>query len=132
MKDIDAARALLRKAQNDLSALNHMRDEEAFSEDIFGFHMQQVIEKTLKAWLALLGETYPKTHDINFLLRLLERAGQEIARFEDFVEYNMYAVQFRYEEYDMTDQVLDRAECAKEAMSLFNHVNGIFEKSILE
>ncbi len=72
MKDISAARVLLRKARNDISALIHMSDEEAFSDDIFGFHLQQAIEKTLKAWLALLGVLYPKTHDIHLLLRLLE------------------------------------------------------------
>ena len=31
---------------------DRLKDEEAFSEDIFGFHIQQAIEKTLKAWLA--------------------------------------------------------------------------------
>ncbi len=99
MKDIHAARVLLQKAKNDLLALKHMRDAEAFSEDIFGFHVQQAVEKTLKAWLALLGVIYPKTHDINLLLRLIEQAGQNIIQYEDFVEYNMYAVQFRYEEF---------------------------------
>lgn len=129
MKDIDAARVLLRKANNDLTALTNMLDVEAFSEDIFGFHIQQAIEKALKAWLALLGVLYPRTHDINLLLGLIEQAGLDISEFEDFVEYNMYAVQFRYEDFDLTDQPLDRPDCIQQVSNLLQYLNDILQKS---
>ena len=92
MRDIDTALKLLQKANNDLTALIHMQDEESFSEEIFGFHLQQAVEKSLKAWLSVLGILYPKTHDLNLLVRMLEKSGQEISAYENFVEYNVYAV----------------------------------------
>jgi hypothetical protein len=41
MSDIDHARALLGMAYDDLKALQHMRDPDAFAEGIFGFHAPQ-------------------------------------------------------------------------------------------
>lgn len=59
--------------------------------------MQQAIEKALKAWLVLLGETPPLTHDLNRLLRLLELHGVNIAPFQELAQFTIYAVQFRYD-----------------------------------
>ena len=51
-----------------------MDDSHVFADQVFGFHAQQAAEKLLKAWLALLGEVYPLTHDLEVLLdRLQER-----------------------------------------------------------
>ena len=40
-------------------------------DEVFGFHVQQAAEKLLKGWIALLGEVYPLTHDVEELLNLL-------------------------------------------------------------
>ena len=71
MNDIDHAHDLLKLARVDLKALTGMNDIEIFAEAVFGFHAQQAIEKGLKAWLASLGTSYPKTHDLRLLLVLL-------------------------------------------------------------
>ena len=69
MRDIKQARALLRMAHKDFSALRGMaRDAIAFADEIFGFHAQQAIEKALKAWICLHGTEYPLTHQISPLL----------------------------------------------------------------
>jgi HEPN domain-containing protein len=47
--------AMLRSAQADLRAIEHMPDAYAFDEQVFGFHAQQACEKALKAWLMHLG-----------------------------------------------------------------------------
>jgi hypothetical protein len=47
-----------------------MQDRSDFPEEIFGFHAQQVIEKSLKAWLTALHLVYPKSHDVNTAMRL--------------------------------------------------------------
>jgi HEPN domain-containing protein len=122
MRDIDTALNLLQKANNDLTALIHMQDEEAFSEEIFGFHLQQAVEKSLKAWLSVLGILYPKTHDLNLLVSMLEKSGQDISAYENFVEYNVYAVQFRYEDIDITDPPLVRSDCIQQVKDLIDHV----------
>jgi HEPN domain-containing protein len=40
-----------------------MLDANDFPEEVFGFHAQQAIEKTLKAWIAVRRLAYPKSHD---------------------------------------------------------------------
>jgi len=100
MKDTEQARILLSMARKDMLALQGMTDPEIFAEEIFGFHVQQVAEKTFKAWLALLGVAYSKTHDISLLLAELGQSGVETERFTDMIEYNVFAVQFRYETYE--------------------------------
>ena len=47
-----------------------MRHSDDISDEVLGFHVQQAAEKSLKAWLALLGETYPLTHNLDTLLDL--------------------------------------------------------------
>ena len=61
MSDRKQARELIEAAERDLSALRGMGDAGVFADEIFGFHVQQAVEKSFKAWLALLGETYPTT-----------------------------------------------------------------------
>ncbi len=67
MKDLNHARALLEMAHKDLKALAGMSDTETFVDEVYGFHAQQVVEKTLKAWLVILGCDYSKTHNIRVL-----------------------------------------------------------------
>ncbi len=49
MRDLKTAQLLMHKARNDCAALEHMTDADKFSEEIFGFHAQQAVEKGLKA-----------------------------------------------------------------------------------
>lgn len=68
MSDPIQAKNMLDAAQRDLTALTGMLNASLFTDEIFGFHVQQVLEKSLKAWLAILGEIYPHTHDLNLCL----------------------------------------------------------------
>ena len=52
-----------------------------------GFHVQQAAEKLFKAWLALLGETYPMTHDLTELLEMLTSLEPDAARFDVLIDY---------------------------------------------
>ena len=60
-----------RRGAGPLSAAWHETDEEVFADEIAGFLAQQATEKLVKAWIALLGETYPITHDIAQPLEVL-------------------------------------------------------------
>ena len=78
MNSVDEARDLLAAARRDESALRAMMDPAAIADEIFGFHVQQAAEKSLKAWLAAVGFEYPRTHDIGILLLILKRLGCEV------------------------------------------------------
>ena len=118
MSDLERSRILLEAADRDLRALRGMSDPEVFDDEIAGFHAQQAAEKLLKAWLTLLGESYPLTHDVDFLLRRIERREPDAGRFEELVEYNPYAVQFRYESSDSDIVPINREEAVQHLESL--------------
>ena len=96
MSDLKQAGLLLGAAERDLTALRGMTDATVFADEIFGFHVQQAVEKLFKAWLAMLGKTYPTTHNLARLLEMLNTHDVETEGFDELVEYTPYAVQFRY------------------------------------
>ena len=96
MSDLKQARVLLEAAEFDVSALRGMGDAAVFADAVFGFHVQQAVEKLFKAWLAVLGAVYPLTHDLEELLKLLAALEPEAARFDALIDYTPYAVQLRY------------------------------------
>lgn len=98
MADFEHARALLRMAHKDFNALTGMLDNALFADEIFGFHVQQAVEKALKAWLCAYDIAYPPTHDLARLLTLLERVGADVEQFWPLVQFTIFAVQARYEE----------------------------------
>ena len=75
MSDREHAEEILETARRDLRAVRAMHDTESFPDEIFGFHAQQSVEKALKAWVALLGKQFPKTHDIKRLIDVLRENG---------------------------------------------------------
>jgi HEPN domain-containing protein len=108
MSDIDHAKAMLQLASQDLNAVKGMLDTEVFVDNIFGFHVQQAIEKSLKAWISALSGTYPNIHDIEELIEILKGLNCDVDGLEIYVEYNPFAVQFRYTEYDSIEEPLNR------------------------
>ncbi len=110
MSDLDHARAILHVAERDLRSLKAVEDVPDFADEQYGFLAQQAAEKALKAWLAGLSQTYPFTHNLILLLRLLQGCQQDVDRFWSLAEYNPYAVGFRYGEVPLDAEVLDRAE----------------------
>lgn len=74
--DKEHAKQLLSMAVKDHNALAGMLDAKNFSEEVFGFHAQQTVEKALKAWIAGLGSIYPKSHDVSVLIKILKDAGK--------------------------------------------------------
>jgi hypothetical protein len=69
---LSEAEGLLLLAAMDLETAEASSDPLVFREGAWGFWMQQSVEKALKAWLILHGQTPPLTHDLN---RLLLRIG---------------------------------------------------------
>ncbi len=122
MSDLREARTLTDAAERDLSALHGMDDAAVFADEIFGFHVQQAAEKLLKAWLAMLGETYPLSHDLAALLDMVNTHGADVARFDTLVDYSRYAVRLRYAGADPGARPLNRSEALGRVDELFEEV----------
>ena len=97
MNPTDAPRELLTLAERDGKAALILARAPEPQMDAAGFHLQQMVEKSLKAWMALKNIDYLKTHDLSLLLRLLEDAGEDIEPFWPLLRLNPFVVQFRYE-----------------------------------
>jgi HEPN domain-containing protein len=123
MKDLEQARNLLNMAEKDCQALNGMKDPHVFSSEIFGFHVQQAVEKALKAWLCCLGVAFPKIHDLDELSTLLEDAGQRFPpSFTMLLDFTDFAVAFRYDAFPDLEGEIDRRDCSQQVRGLLDHV----------
>ena len=109
MPDIDGARKYLAAARRDAKALAHMLDEDAFPLEIFGFHAQQAIEKGLKGFMCLRDVAPPFSHNLRHLLVLLESSGMPVDDLWDMLGLTAFAVQFRYEAFDVFEEPFDRS-----------------------
>jgi len=125
--DRDHAFQLLQMAFKDHQAISHMLDQDAFSEEVFGFHAQQSIEKALKAWITGKGLAYPKSHDVSALTRILSDGGEDLGQFPNLEDYTIYAVQYRYEAYDDSEEQLDRQQVIDATKALLEHVQRLLE-----
>jgi HEPN domain-containing protein len=122
MSDIEHARALLAMAAKDLRALKGMDEPETFADEIFGFHAQQTVEKSLKAWIAALGAEYPLTHNIARLLAILEDLEVRVEPLWDLAEYTAFAVEFRYGALVEGEELLNRPKVINRVQELFEQV----------
>jgi hypothetical protein len=126
MRDLEQAGSLLDIAEKDYRALRGMKDPEVFSDEIFGFHVQQAVEKALKAWLCCVGSPFPRTHDLDELGALLEQAGQRIPGFlPDLLQFTDFGVAFRYEAFPDLEGNIDRQDTIERVGGLLGHVRQI-------
>ena len=133
MSDIDDARLMQTKAKQDLSALRGMMDKTIFAEEIFGFHAQQAVEKSLKAWLALIGVDFPLIHDLEELFALLKDQGQAVPDiFQSLVDLTDFSIQFRYDTYIDFEDELDRDEIIQKVQNFVDHVEQLLNNASTE
>jgi HEPN domain-containing protein len=103
----ELALLLVRKAEGDESVLDRLLDDPDVPDDVLGFHVQQAVEKRLKAVLALRGIDYDRTHSIGYLTSVLEHHGVDSPDCRvQIEELTPWAVAARYE--DSFEEVLDR------------------------
>ncbi len=122
MSDVKCARVLLEAAERDLVAVRVFVRSGEVSDEVFGFHVQQGAEKALKAWIAVLGELYPLTHDLEELFEMLAALGVDAAPFEQLVGYSSYAVEFRYAGVPLGTDPIDRERALSVAEQLLETV----------
>lgn len=124
MSDPKQAAVLLFAAERDFDAIRRMLDP-GFYDEVFGQHVQQAVEKFLKAWLCLLGEQYPFRHDLQELMGLLEEQGILVEDFTALVQYTPYASELRY--LDKKIEPLKRSEAVQLVEKLRDRVRGLWE-----
>ncbi len=130
MTDPKCARMMLRLATGDAKALEAMRNPDAVTEEIFGFHLQQAVEKAFKGWIAVLGGLYELTHDLDELLRQLEDCGADpgdLDRFRALAEFTPYAVEYRYEGVAEWVEPIDRSGAISLVAELLEHVGAALD-----
>jgi HEPN domain-containing protein len=126
---IPEATGMIKIARRDLAAAAGMLNGEVFEEVIWGFQLQQSVEKALKAWLYLLDQDVPFTHNLTLLLQLLQDSGLDVTAFLPLETYTDFAVQLRYDE-DPEPQHLDREACNAEVAALITHVEERIGRSV--
>ena len=117
---LDHARELLEKASDDLIA----------ADAILGtgralwaacFHAQQAAEKSIKALLAADDVTYPYTHDLRELLRLLgDRVPELLPMAAGFVSLTPFPATARYE-----SRISASEEQARSSLDLARAAHGL-------
>ncbi len=107
---VEAVRILLAKADQDELAARQLSGDPRLGDQIIGFHLQQAVEKRLKALLAFHGIPYRRTHDLLELMDLLITGGWPLPLpLEALQEMTPFAVEYRYEHLDhYEDAPLDR------------------------
>ncbi|MBI3350348.1 MAG: HEPN domain-containing protein [Burkholderiales bacterium] len=116
MKQREQATLFLRKAAEDEEVLDVLG--EAGSDEVYGFHAQQAVEKILKAVLSLKGVRLKKTHDLQSLHEMAGAAGLESPANKRLMgEMSAFATVYRYEEYELAEG-LNRVEVRGEVRRL--------------
>lgn len=96
---LEYAEMLLRRANGDLYACRALSDDARVDDGVVGFHAQQAVEKALKVALVLLDVELPRTHDLEFVVRLLRNAGADLPTgLSDTAWLTPWAAEWRYDE----------------------------------
>ncbi|MFZ3071913.1 MAG: HEPN domain-containing protein, partial [Thermodesulfobacteriota bacterium] len=109
----------LRKADADMRVAEHLAAEQSTFPDAIAFHSQQAAEKYLKAFLTWRQVAFPKTHDLEEILDLVETVDKDLsASLRDAITLTPYGVDLRYPG-DRPDATIDEA---REALELTRNV----------
>ena len=122
MSDPKQARTLIEAAARDITTARLMASNSDFPDENFGFNVQQAVEKLFKAWIALLGEIYPLSHDLDLLLNRLTGRDPAAVQFRNLASYTPFAVEFRYTGDEVMPPTVDRAEALRQLESLIELV----------
>ncbi len=96
--ELEVALISLEKAQQDLIAVAKWLTDPDMSDEIIGFHIQQAIEKSLKAILLRQAIDFPRTHNLRLLIDLCRNSNVQVpSEFLQVDVLNRFAVQWRYD-----------------------------------
>lgn len=94
----ETSRILLKKAEEDATAVREFAGNSEIADGIIGFHAQQAVEKWLKAITSASGTRHSTIHDIDRLIEIVEVSGIEVPLDRDrLAVLTQYAVPLRYD-----------------------------------
>jgi len=122
MAPAETSSGFLRIARRDLCAAVAMADASVFSEDVWGFYLQQTTEKALKSWLLVLSPDQPPfSHNLRLLFQMLRDQGSGVEPHRFLTRFTLFAVLRRYDE-EPDQENLARAEWNQRCADLLDHV----------
>jgi HEPN domain-containing protein len=93
----DVPSVLLDRAAEDELMARSLLPIEGVTDTGVGFHVQQAVEKSLKAVLAVNGVAYPYSHDLDGLIGLCQKNGVEVPdELSGVGRMTAFGVMFRY------------------------------------
>jgi HEPN domain-containing protein len=123
----EQAKMMQALAAKDIKAMRSLIDPDSADDEIFGFHAQQAVEKSLKAWIIFAGGSYGRIHDLQQLFLILQDLGCNIKQFENLIELNPFAVQMLYDLFYSDEPTLDRSEILRRVVEFYDHVQQILD-----
>ena len=120
--DIAQARLLLDMAEGDTKVLHATFIPAEVPDENFGFHVQQAAEKCFKAWIAMLGEEYPLTHDLDELIDAIRRWDGTVSHHDDLTAFSSFAVKYRYAPFPENAGPIDRPAAIRQVEALMQRV----------
>jgi HEPN domain-containing protein len=91
------AKTLLRVALRDLQTALLLEAAPRL-ESSWGFHIQQAIEKALKAWIIAHNRQARYIHNPSDLMRILADLDQEVTPYSELALFTVFAVELRYDD----------------------------------
>jgi HEPN domain-containing protein len=118
----------IRKAENDFKIGKDELNTEEPATDMICFHMEQCVEKYLKAYLVLKGQSFRKTHDISELIELCEKVDKIFEQLYQLKadKLTRYAIDVRYPEEFYIPTLKEARECVEIATKVKNFVKQKF------
>jgi HEPN domain-containing protein len=122
----EVAGLLLQKAREDFSAAQVLAATENQADHVIGFHLQQAVEKALKAVLAMRKIEIPRSHDLGYLVERLEGGEDELPAAVASSDWlTPWGVLFRYDDDPAVSLDRDRAlEAASGSIGFAERVIG--------
>jgi len=97
MKKIPEFENFFELGNSDLKLVEKNLHDEEIRQQLLLFHLQQAIEKFLKALLSRNNIKFPKVHDIEKLIEICNENNIQLPDYvEDFIDLTPFAVEFRY------------------------------------
>ena len=99
----------MRRSCQDLKAAKVLISEDGMRETTL-FHLQQAIEKALKAYLIWCAVCFPHTHDLEVLVDLAIEQDADFEQLDSVTDMTDFAVAVRYPESDQWIDDCDPSE----------------------